>query len=1265
MASLDVIRTLTIRAQTAGLERAAAQLRAVGDAGGDVAQGLEAATASLDESVGRVNSATNVFERLERRFAPLNAQLRQYNENVRAVQNFRLQNSGDAEAVRRSTEVLRGMNDQLAQTASRHRMVTAAVNDNGHAVNMNKQQWVNLGYQMQDVFASMASGAGVFTIMAQQGGQVYSALKGPTGEGSIVGALKDIGSWMLRLVNPVTIVGGLIIGTATAAVVGWNKYRDSVEDLRKSMVGLGRTTGMTMTSLEQQAQLVGGQSIWASRGDVATLNRAGIRAGNATGFGQANDSFSELIRTSRTYANVTGQDHAEALKELAAAFADPAKGAEDLDRKLAMLTTDQLKNIQSLQRQGNVLGAQQALFNSLNQAIETSANRTGFWATQWERLSSAMDRAGQAISRSVAGPQTAQERLDSMQAALLERRRQALGARDLFGMGRQPTQQSVDRAIDPMYNNQDLANTQEEVRRRNQNEYANRQRAEVADASRRFRELTEGARPLDDELAKLNDTIVGLDAAISKGGLSASEMADALAKRQQVVARAQEVQAEQAAGGPTAHQAILEETFQRSLVPMSEYERGLEEIQQRYNRYRDAAKGAADEIARLNELQDEAKTTLKFTTAQGLVDQNADSYLRQRRSLTEGIGLLRSVRPGDIGRTQEEVNQAILRMQEALKNLRDPITEMIQQWDLEREGMLAVTGAQKAAADSNRAYADTLKQTRDAEQAATAAEIARQRAIVDATKALDEATRSAQNNTRLIGLRPAQRIEEERRQRLEEINRNYGGVGSTGLSSIPRMARSLDYGGGGGTITDILARELGLTRFQAAGITGNLAWESRLNPMSRGDYINGSPTSFGLGQWHNERASALMSVPGWQSTETQLAFLIHELQTGSGGVGNTLGRLRGAGSAADAASIFMTGFERPNARTANLAARQQLANQAAGGDFPTLPSDSTAKIEDHAEAYNKSKAAAEAATNAEFDARKEWETAGSVLQSFNDNLDSQQSALDAQVSAFGKSTAALAEESAKQMINNQLKQNGVTDVNRYAQAVEQAAQKAGQLAQAQENLARQTQLAQDINQSFSGAISGFVGDLIRGKSAAEALKNALASLAESLINSVLKFALNGLFGGAGGLGGMIVSAFGGGAPAAVGHGGTFNDFLRSRLDNPMAYLGAPRLHGGNMGLYPGEFRAILQQGEGILSKSDMAALRGSGSGGPANDNGKVNVTVITPPNTRTSVNQTKTSQGTNIQATIQEVAAEGAVRPGNPLNRAIRTMGSGIPLVKR
>lgn len=205
---------------------------------------------------------------------------------------------------------------------------------------------------------------------------------------------------------------------------------------------------------------------------------------------------------------------------------------------------------------------------------------------------------------------------------------------------------------------------------------------------------------------------------------------------------------------------------------------------------------------------------------------------------------------------------------------------------------------------------------------------------------------------------------------------------------------------------------------------------------------------------------------------------------------------------------------------------------------------------------------------------------------------------------IGMSAGAAAQYAAAQNAINDAKragraltQDNIASINAQAAALGEAAAKADLMNAAYSGLVRgplQTLTSQIANGAkFFDAL----------KSAGISALNAIASkLADMAAQSLWTNALGGAVGGSGG--GLLGKLFGGGGVGSVsglhsgGIVGSESTFQRS-VDTSM-FATAPRFH---TGLMPDEFPAILQKGEGVFTKGQMAAMGG------ANDNGSVNVPV--------------------------------------------------------
>ncbi len=132
-----------------------------------------------------------------------------------------------------------------------------------------------------------------------------------------------------------------------------------------------------------------------------------------------------------------------------------------------------------------------------------------------------------------------------------------------------------------------------------------------------------------------------------------------------------------------------------------------------------------------------------------------------------------------------------------------------------------------------------------------------------------------------------------------------GTGGSGGVSGIPSAPGQ--KGTAQQTINFFMSK--GLTRAQAAGIAGNLLFESGFNPSAVGD----GGTSFGIAQWHFGRGDAMKawtSSHGYSSTsfKGQLEYLWTEL---NGSERNALTKLKQTSSPYDAGLAFERYYERP------------------------------------------------------------------------------------------------------------------------------------------------------------------------------------------------------------------------------------------------------------------------------------------------------------------------------------------------------------------
>jgi hypothetical protein len=274
-----------------------------------------------------------------------------------------------------------------AQTAGMA-AATASAKSWGNAIGLTGQQMGALAPQINDVITQLASGTPVMQVFAQQGGQIAQALGGTAHSASVL--------------LPILLKFGLplaVIGTGFAAFA---QHTGSVREMEHAATLMGGSLGLTAERADQLARSAadaGVVSVSAARGMISEYNKIG-KIGPET--------IQRLIGITRDYAVLTGQDAAEATKELGKLMRDPAKGAAELADRFGLLSGRELNHIQRLSEMGQRTEAQAALTDALSDRIKGAADNTSYWSRKWNDLktagSDALDAVGQKLDRFEKGP---------------------------------------------------------------------------------------------------------------------------------------------------------------------------------------------------------------------------------------------------------------------------------------------------------------------------------------------------------------------------------------------------------------------------------------------------------------------------------------------------------------------------------------------------------------------------------------------------------------------------------------------------------------------------------------------------------------------------------------------------------------------------------------------------------------------------------------------------------------------------------------------
>lgn len=661
MPTIEAIRRIRIEQVSTGGEAVRRDLQATADAQQQIGTAAEAAATVTETAARRQLSAGSSFQRLRDQFDQTSRSATAYQRAMSVLDRASAQGVASAadlartvalvesrygaaavqarafeEATRRAAAAQKaawqeagtqGARQLQNVQASRQLGSLGASGPSSIAANENRRlradQVQNLAYQAGDIFSSLGSGSNLSTVAFQQGPQIAQVFGG-LGGASLKGAFAQAGEAATGLASRVGVVGGAlgIVTTATvAAVAAQQSYSSTQTALAQQLSGIGRAAGVTasqINALAPAAAAAGGVSVRSARemaGEFAATGKIGA------------EMYGGLIGSVKDYAATTGQDVPSATKALAEAFADPAKGADALDKQLAVLNDTTRENIQRLAAQGDRLGAQKALLDAYRTGLTSATELTSAWgrttAAVGTTISDIWDKVGGAVDRVVTGGDL------ETQLATAQKVLEASGARvgGLFG------------TLMPGVAGSDVSTARDEVNRlqaeiqkrdqRLQQAQQNRLSAEIGDAVR-------GANPLAEQLKKLEDGATKIRSGLSR--LPLDEQGDARKTMEGLAASAKLLREDLMAGGTQFAEAIRSAQFGLRTVGFTQQGRSAAEINRRAESETRAANlNASDPLYRdyqVNAIKERQRLELATLRQQSTISESATGGAFSRLTAT-------------------------------------------------------------------------------------------------------------------------------------------------------------------------------------------------------------------------------------------------------------------------------------------------------------------------------------------------------------------------------------------------------------------------------------------------------------------------------------------------------------------------------------------------------------------------------------------------------------------------------------------------------
>lgn len=310
----------SIRVLAKGFESGKVSIEQFNKALGEQRAALDSVKAAQPNSQeSQAKSYQNALDRL----LPFNAQLRNLAESERVLKKAK--DDGKVTTDQQIKDYDRATKAIAAERAEIERRSQAE--RRGNSAKQDAAALRGLPAQFTDVVVSLQGGQAPLTVLLQQGGQVKDMF------GGVGNALKAVGGALLKLINPVTVVGAAL----GVAAFGAYKANSEINNLKLTLATSGTVTGLTTTQVYDMAKSL--DDVAYSTGQAVSVITKLAETGTVTG-----DNFEQMAKAIISFSHATGQSTDVLTEQLAAIGKDPVSAVKSLVDKYGILNSSMLLN---------------------------------------------------------------------------------------------------------------------------------------------------------------------------------------------------------------------------------------------------------------------------------------------------------------------------------------------------------------------------------------------------------------------------------------------------------------------------------------------------------------------------------------------------------------------------------------------------------------------------------------------------------------------------------------------------------------------------------------------------------------------------------------------------------------------------------------------------------------------------------------------------------------------------------------------------------
>lgn len=252
--------------------------------------------------------------------------------------------------------------------------------------NMARMEAIHVG---RATFDSLAAGIPVTQTLAMESGRVAQILT------EIPGILAPIAT------------GAALAAPFVLLALAASQAKSQLEETNRVLALTGGSAGLTSSAFTAMAAHAG-DAAGLSRSSALSIQQVYAATGTIAG-----SMLGKLTGITKEWAKATGQSAEDAGKQLAGIFADPTKGAQDLNKITHSIGLEEMTRIEGLQRAGDLYGAQDRLLQNLLGRLKEIAglkpakdgllDRLGNWASNaWTAVGKAVDTGARTTDERIA-----------------------------------------------------------------------------------------------------------------------------------------------------------------------------------------------------------------------------------------------------------------------------------------------------------------------------------------------------------------------------------------------------------------------------------------------------------------------------------------------------------------------------------------------------------------------------------------------------------------------------------------------------------------------------------------------------------------------------------------------------------------------------------------------------------------------------------------------------------------------------------------------